>query len=163
MQTQAALDVLDSARLDDTATLDNCTCVVIKPHAVKGKLAGKIMSHIISQGYEISAVVSRQLDKLQAGEFLEVYKDVVPDYNDMLTQFVSGMVIAMEVRAENAVATFRATAGPWDIEFARQLRPTTIRAIHGIDKIRNAIHCTDLESDGVSDASDNWFSEHSYT
>lgn len=150
VQTQAALDVLEAARLDDTATLDNCTCVVIKPHAVKSKLAGKIMSHIISQGYEISAIVSRQLDKLQASEFLEIYKDVVPDYNDMLTQFVSGVVIAMEVRAENAVPTFRETAGPWDIEFAKQLRPNTIRALYGIDKIRNAIHCTDLESDGVS-------------
>lgn len=151
LQTQQALDVLEAARLDDTATLDNCTCVVIKPHAVKSKIAGKIMTHIISQGYEISAVVSRQLDKLQASEFLEVYKDVVPDYNDMLTQFSSGLVIAMEVRAENAVATFRETAGPWDIEFAKQLRPDTIRAIYGIDKIRNAIHCTDLESDGVSE------------
>jgi nucleoside-diphosphate kinase len=150
-QTQAVLDVLEGARLEDTATLDNCTCVVIRPHIVKGKQAGKIISHIISQGYEISAMVSRQLDKLQAGEFLEIYKDVVPDYNDMLTQFVSGVVIAMEVRAENAVSTFRATAGPWDIEFAKQLRPATIRALYGIDKVRNAIHCTDLEADGVSD------------
>lgn len=34
----------------DTSTLDNCTCCIIKPHAVKSDLAGKIIDMIISQG-----------------------------------------------------------------------------------------------------------------
>jgi nucleoside-diphosphate kinase len=32
---------------------------------------------------------------------------------------------------------------------ARTVRPRTIRAIYGKDKIKNAVHCTDLIEDGV--------------
>ena len=43
---------------------------------------------------------------------------------------------------------FRQTAGPWDIEMAKELRPGTIRSKYGTDKIRNAVHCTDLNTEG---------------
>lgn len=151
LQTNDLLGVFAAGFLSDTATLDSCTCVVIKPHAIKSKSTGKIINHIISQGYEISAMASRHLERVQAEEVLEVYKGVLPDFSDQVTQLCSGMCVAMEVRAERPVATFRATAGPWDIEFAKQLRPSSIRAIYGVDKVRNAVHCTDLESDGASE------------
>lgn len=61
------------------------------------------------------------------------------------------MAVALEVRAVDAVHTFRQTAGPWDVQMAKELRPGTIRAVHGVDLIRNAVHCTDLDSDGVSE------------
>ena len=129
------MGVFAAGFLSDTATLDSCTCVVIKPHAIKSKSTGRIINHIISQGYEISAVASRHLERVQAEEVLEVYKGVLPDFSDQVTQLCSGMCLAMEVRAERPVATFRATAGPWDIEFAKQLRPSSIRAIYGVDKV----------------------------
>jgi hypothetical protein len=34
-------------------------------------------------------------------------------------------------------------------EIARHLRPRTLRAQFGKDKIRNALHCTDLPEDGL--------------
>lgn len=34
-------------------------------------------------------------------------------------------------------------------EIARLLRPNTLRAKYGIDRIRNAVHCTDLPGDGI--------------
>ena len=34
-------------------------------------------------------------------------------------------------------------------EIARHLRPRTLRALFGKDKIRNAVHCTDLPEDGI--------------
>ena len=34
-------------------------------------------------------------------------------------------------------------------EIARHLRPRTIRAKFGKDKIKNAVHCTDLPDDGM--------------
>ena len=42
-------------------------------------------------------------------------------------------------------------SGPWDIEMARELRPNTIRGMFGVDKVRNVVHCTDLESDAVAE------------
>lgn len=34
-------------------------------------------------------------------------------------------------------------------EISRHLRPTTLRALYGKDKVKNAVHCTDLPDDGV--------------
>lgn len=34
-------------------------------------------------------------------------------------------------------------------EIARHLRPRTLRALYGIDKVKNAVHCTDLPEDGL--------------
>jgi nucleoside-diphosphate kinase len=32
---------------------------------------------------------------------------------------------------------------------AKIVRPRTIRAIYGKDKVKNAVHCTDLNDDGI--------------
>ena len=42
-------------------------------------------------------------------------------------------------------------AGPWDIDMAKELRPESIRAKFGFDKVRSAVHCTDLPADGVTE------------
>jgi len=55
----------------------------------------------------------------------------------------------MEVRNNNAVSAMRALVGPHDPEIAKQLRPNTIRAKFGVDRVKNAVHCTDLPDDGV--------------
>ena len=55
-----------------TATLDSCTCCVIKPHIVKSGNVGSVVDIIVRQGYEISAADSFQFDKGQSEEFLEV-------------------------------------------------------------------------------------------
>lgn len=36
-----------------------------------------------------------------------------------------------------------------DPEIAKNLRGNTLRARFGIDKVRNAVHCTDLPEDGT--------------
>ncbi len=72
--TSAAHDLIFGPAMQDTATLDNCTCCIIKPHALKTKIFGSILDLIVSQGYEVSAVRSLYFEKVQAEEFLEVYK-----------------------------------------------------------------------------------------
>ena len=47
------------------------------------------------------------------------------------------------------VEPFRQLCGPADPEVARVLRPNSLRARYGIDKNRNAVHCTDLQEDGT--------------
>ena len=49
----------------------------------------------------------------------------------------------------NMVEHLRALCGPADPEMARDLRPHTLRALFGTSKAQNAVHCTDLEEDGV--------------
>lgn len=137
--------------LPATATFDSCTCVVIKPHAMKSGATGKIVDQILKQGYELSAMETLQFDKAQAAEFLEVYRDVVPDYAEHVVEICSGLTVALELRAQDAVQTFRQTAGPWDVQMAKVLRPTSLRALFGADNVRCAVQCTDLPPDGPLD------------
>lgn len=52
-------------------------------------------------------------------------------------------------RQENVVNSLRGLCGPHDPEIARTIRPNTLRAKFGIDRVKNAVHCTDLPEDGV--------------
>jgi len=89
------------------------------------------------------------LDKATSEEFYEVYKGVVPEYTALTEHMTTGPCIALEVRQENAVKSFRDLVGPADPEIAKNLRPNTIRARFGLDKVKNAVHCTDLPEDGT--------------
>lgn len=60
----------------------------------------------------------------------------------------TGPSIVLEIRQDDAVNKFRALCGPHDPEIARTLKPDTIRAKFGRDRVANAIHCTDLPEDG---------------
>ena len=133
-----------------TAMLNNCTCCVIKPHAIQQKMVGRIVDAILTEGYEISAMEMFYIDKPTAEEFFELYKGVFPEYS-MLIEHVSsgGPIIVMEIRQEEAVNSFRRFCGPHDPEVARQMNPGSLRAQYGLDRVRNAVHCTDLPDDGV--------------
>lgn len=89
------------------------------------------------------------LDRPSAEEFFEVYKGVLPEFVPMVEHMITGPCIAMEVRQENVVKSLRELVGPHDPEIAKHLRPNTIRAKFGLDRVRNAVHCTDLPEDGV--------------
>lgn len=89
------------------------------------------------------------LDRPTAEEFLEIYRCVLPEFVPITEQMTTGPCIVLEVRQENAVQSFRELCGPMDPEIAKNLRPKTLRARFGIDRCRNAVHCTDLPEDGT--------------
>lgn len=132
-----------------SAILKDSTLGVIKPHAVAAGLTGKIISGILSsgRGLEISALQLQYLEKVNAEEFLEVYKGVVREYTSMVEDLIAGPCIAMEITGKDAHSRFRELTGPADPEVARHLRSDTLRAKFGVDKIKNAVHCTDLPED----------------
>ncbi|KAL9963445.1 hypothetical protein ACROYT_G026956 [Oculina patagonica] len=133
----------------NTATFSDCTLCIIKPHAIIEGLTGKIISAITSKGFEISAVQMFHLERANAEEFHDVYKGVVNEYKSMVEELCCGPCLAMEIRAPDAPVTFREFVGPSDPEIARHLRPGTLRAMFGKDKIKNAVHCSDLPEDGL--------------
>lgn len=133
-----------------SAELSNSTLCIIKPHAVQNKLTGSIMTAISNEGFTISALQMFRLEKANAEEFFEVYKGVVIEYSAMVDELCNGPLIALEIMKGGDVATtFREFVGPADPEIARHLRPHTLRAQFGIDKIKNALHCTDLPDDTI--------------
>jgi len=139
-----------------TATFDRATCGVIRPHAVKSGNAPGIIDAVLESGFEITALQMFSLDKTCASEFLEVYKGVIPEYADVVNELCTGSCIAMEVKAPpgsglESCSAFREVAGPWDVEMARELKPTSIRARFGTNRVENALHVTDLPEDAVSE------------
>ncbi len=66
---------------------------------------------------------------------------------EMVDELTSGMSFAIEIKCDSAYKAFRDFCGPHDPEMARTLRPQTLRALFGFDKIKNAVHCTDLPDD----------------
>ena len=128
--------------------LSNCACLLIKPHAISEGNAGKIIDIVLNEGFEISSMEMFYLDKITAEEFFEVYKGVLPEYSEMIEHVTTGPVIAMEVRQDDVIPKLRALVGPHDPEIAKSIRPNTIRAIFGRDRVYNAVHCTDLIEDG---------------
>jgi nucleoside-diphosphate kinase len=142
-----------------TATLDNCTCCVIRPHIVKERKVGAVVSDITSRGFTISAMQMVRLDKTASAEFLNVYKGVLPDYVDLVDEMSSGPCLVLEVKKgsrsssideeDDIVEEFRMACGPWDYSVACELHPESIRAKFGTSSVKNAVHCTDLPKDGV--------------
>ena len=130
----------------------NSTCCLVRPHALMSNKLGEILSHIEATGtYEISAMGIFRLDMPTASEFMEVYEGVVPEFELSVKQLSSGPCCVLELQAQGAVPKFRETAGPWDVNFAREIRPWTLRAKFGLNSVDNAIHCTDLTDDGEAE------------
>ncbi|XP_011505516.1 PREDICTED: nucleoside diphosphate kinase 7, partial [Ceratosolen solmsi marchali] len=140
-------------KIKSSAKLQNCTCCIIKPHAVQAKLFGPIIIDIQKANFIISAVEQFYINSVNSEEFLEVYKGVLPDYAAMVSELQSGVCFAMEITHSDAqldiVSEFRKFCGPMDPEMARQLRPNTLRAKYGKTRIQNAVHCSDLSDDGL--------------
>lgn len=69
----------------------------------------------------------------------------------MIDEMISGPVLAMEIKC--SVNEFRTHVGPWDVEVAQKLHPTSIRAKFGKTTIQNAVHCTDLMEEADNELS----------
>lgn len=91
------------------------------------------------------------LNRNQCEEFYEIYKGVVGEYLQMVNQLQSSACLALEIQEqdEDIQAKFRAFCGPADPKVAKIARPHTLRANFGIDKVLNAVHCTDLREDNL--------------
>jgi len=60
------------------------------------------------------------LERPEAEEFFELYKGILPEFNGMIDQCVSGPMIALEIRQENAVQSFKEVCGKFDPQKERQ-------------------------------------------
>lgn len=68
-------------RIPFQATLSNCTCCVIKPHAVIEGSVGSILEQISTSGkFYISAMAMFSVKLSNSEEFYEIYKGVLPEY-----------------------------------------------------------------------------------
>jgi len=115
------------------------TLAIIKPDAVKKRIAGKIIQRIEDEGFEIVRLKLVQPSLDQARGFYIVHK--AKKFYAGLTEFMSsGPSIVMVLESENAINHWREVMGATDPALAK---PGTLRRTYGFSIERNAVHGSD--------------------
>jgi nucleoside-diphosphate kinase len=115
------------------------TLAIIKPDAVQGGRAGKILAHLENAGFRVRALRMTRLGEAEAGEFYAVHRER-PFYPSLVRFMTSGPVIPMVLEAQGAVARLRQVIGATD---PAQAEEGTIRKLYAESKERNASHASD--------------------
>lgn len=76
------------------------------------------------------------------------YKGVVAEYPLWVEQLTGSPSLALSLVGADVAHTMRELAGPYNPEIAELLRPGTLRASFGVNTVDNAVHVTDLPTDG---------------
>jgi nucleoside-diphosphate kinase len=122
------------------------TLAIIKPDAVAGRVAGKIIQRIEAEGFQIRAMKRVYLSRAQAEGFYAVHRER-PFFGSLTAFMSSGAAIVMVLEAANAIAKWRtlmgatdpakADAGTLRKEFAESIERN---ATHGSDAPETALY-----------------------
>lgn len=115
------------------------TLAIIKPDAIKKKLAGKIIDRIYEKGFNIVGLKMLHMKENQAKEFYKVHAER-PFYNDLVKYMTSGPVIMAVLEKENAIKDWRNLMGATNPAEAIE---GTIRKDFGENIEANAVHGSD--------------------
>jgi nucleoside-diphosphate kinase len=121
------------------------TLGIVKPDAVAGGKAGKIIAHLEQEGFVLRGVRLLRLTPAQAGAFYAVHRGR-PFYNGLVAFMTSGPCLPMALERADAVATLRTVIGATDPADAA---PGTIRKLYAESKGRNAIHASDSDENAA--------------
>ena len=129
------------------------TLVLIKPDAVRRRIAGEILGRIEARGLVVRAgkllTVSRDLGEEHYAEHREK-----PFYGDLVGFITSGPTWALVVEGEGAIATMRKTIGATD---PAQADPGTIRGDLALSMPDNLVHGSDSPESAAREVA-LWFS-----
>jgi nucleoside-diphosphate kinase len=115
------------------------TFAIIKPDAVEGRLAGKILSRIEDAGFTIRGMRMQHLTKKEAEGFYAVHRE--RPFFGGLTEFMSsGPVVVMALEAPDAIRKWRNLMGATD---PAKAEGGTLRKEFGSSIERNATHGSD--------------------
>jgi len=121
------------------------TLGIVKPDAVAGGRAGKIIAHLEQERFVLRGVRLLRLTPAQAGAFYAVHRGR-PFYEDLVAFMTSGPCLPMALERADAVATLRTVIGATDPADAA---PGTIRKLYAESKGRNAIHASDSDENAA--------------
>lgn len=115
------------------------TLLIIKPDAVKNGNIGKIINIIEKNSFDILYLNMINLNLETAKIFyFEHFKK--PFFNELVNFIISGPVVFLILRGENAISNLRNIIGDTDY---RKAKDGSIRKIFGISLTKNAVHASD--------------------
>ncbi len=129
--------------------INDYTFSIIKPDAVKAGKTGPILSMINEAGFEIAAMRMLHITRNQAEEFYAVHSER-SFYRDLVEFMISGPVVVLVLRHENAVEQFRTLIGSTDPAKAEK---GTVRARFATNVQMNAVHGSDSTENAAREAS----------
>ncbi|VFP80020.1 nucleoside-diphosphate kinase [Candidatus Erwinia haradaeae] len=115
------------------------TLSIIKPHAVKKNIIGKIFTRIEHIGFKIIGSKMIRLSQTQAIGFYIEHKEKL-FFQNIIQSITLGPVMIFVLEKENAIQHFRDLIGATNPEHAL---PGTIRADYANNMTENAIHGSD--------------------
>ncbi|HET7789620.1 MAG TPA: nucleoside-diphosphate kinase [Gemmatimonadales bacterium] len=115
------------------------TLAIIKPDAVQGTKAGKILAHLEAQGFAVRAARLVRLSQTQAEAFYAVHRER-PFFRSLVQFMTSGPALALALERDHAVSHLREVIGATD---PAEAKPGTVRKLYAESKERNAIHASD--------------------
>ena len=115
------------------------TLAIIKPDAVAAGKAGRILTRLEDEGFELLGARLLRLTEAEAGAFYAVHRER-PFYESLKRFMSSGPILVLALEREDAVPLLREVIGSTD---PAEADPGTIRAEHAESKERNAIHASD--------------------
>ncbi len=115
------------------------TFAIIKPDAVRARVAGRILARIEEAGFTIRAMRLQHLTRAQAEGFYAVHR--ARPFFASLTEFMSsGPCLVMALEAPDAIRMWRALMGATD---PAKAEPGTLRREFGSSIEYNATHGSD--------------------
>jgi len=129
--------------------VNDYTFSIIKPDAVRAGNTGPILSQINEAGFEIAAMRMLRITRPQAEEFYAVHRER-SFYPDLVEFMISGPVVVLVLRHENAVEQFRKLIGATDPAKADK---GTVRARFATSVQMNAVHGSDSPENASREAS----------
>jgi len=124
------------------------TFSIIKPNAVRTGKIGPILAMINEGGFEIAAMRMVKMTLSQAESFYAVHKGK-PFYDGLIEFMISGPVVVMILRHENAVEQYRKLMGATD---PAKAEPGTIRKTYAVSVQMNAVHGSDSIENAITEA-----------
>jgi nucleoside-diphosphate kinase len=115
------------------------TLAIIKPDAMRRRLAGAILSAMEESSFSLVALRLTRLTRAQAEAFYEVHRER-PFYRSLCDYMSSGAVLVAALEGEQAISRWRELMGVTD---PAKARAGTIRKRFGIDVQQNAVHGSD--------------------
>jgi nucleoside-diphosphate kinase len=123
------------------------TLAIIKPDAVERNLVEAIIKMIEENGLVIKKMKSYYFTENEAKKFYEVHKTKV-FYDKLVSYMTSGMIIAILIEGENAIAKYRQLIGSTNPNDAEE---GTIRKLYAIDGRRNSVHGSDSKENAMTE------------
>ncbi|MDP2138283.1 MAG: nucleoside-diphosphate kinase [Candidatus Didemnitutus sp.] len=121
------------------------TLIIFKPDCMAKRIVGTVLARFEAAGFDI---IGAKLTRLTSAQLREHYAHVAdkPFYPEIEQFMSSSPVVVMALKGDNIVQQVRDLLGPTD---SRKAAKGTIRGDFGTEMMKNVVHASDSDENGL--------------